>query len=326
MVPSYNEETNLQALHEALDGLSKGTYQVSPSSSAEGGEASPITMDMTCYEWEFLFINDGSRDSTLSILRDMRRKDPRVNVVNLTRNFGKENAMLAGFDFAKGDGVVIMDADLQHPIATVPEMIYWWEQGYEDVYGKRRSRGKESWLRKHLSLTFYNMLQKYTKVPVLQNVGDFRLLDRRAVNAIRKLRETQRYTKGLYCWVGYNKKEVLYDTLDRAGGVSSFRFMGLFNLAVEGITSYTTSPLRLSAIAGVIISSISLLYVLYILIKTAIYGDTAQGFPTLACCILFLGGIQLISVGIIGEYIGRIFNETKGRPAYLVESYNETLL
>lgn len=317
LIPAYNEELNLPRMIEALDRLATGRVRV-----AEGRESA----DMTDYEWEFLIVNDGSRDNTLKVARELREKDPRVNVVNLSRNFGKENAMLAGFDFATGDAVIVMDADLQHPVETVPEMVYWWEQGYEDVYGFRRTRGKESWMRKNLSLAFYNLLQGTTRIEILQNVGDFRLLDRRAVDALRALRETQRYTKGLYCWVGYNKKEVLFDQGDREEGVSSFNFKSLLNLAIEGITCFTTAPLRISTVIGFLISLIALIYIIVIVVKTLVWGDPVAGFPTLLCVILFLGGMQLVAIGIIGEYIGRIFSETKGRPVYWAESYNEKKL
>ena len=317
LIPAYNEELNLPRMIEALDRLATGRVRV-----AEGRESA----DMTDYEWEFLIVNDGSRDNTLKVARELRENDPRVHIVNLSRNFGKENAMLAGFDFATGDAVIVMDADLQHPVETVPEMVYWWEQGYEDVYGLRRTRGKESWMRKNLSLAFYNLLQGTTRIEILQNVGDFRLLDRRAVDALRALRETQRYTKGLYCWVGYNKKEVLFDQGDREEGVSSFNFKSLLNLAIEGITCFTTAPLRISTVIGFLISLIALIYIIVIVVKTLVWGDPVAGFPTLLCVILFLGGMQLVAIGIIGEYIGRIFSETKGRPVYWAESYNEKKL
>lgn len=234
--------------------------------------------------------------------------------------------MLAGMDYATGDAVIIMDADLQHPVSAIPEMIYWWQQGYDDVYGLRSDRGRESWLRKRLSLAFYSLLQNTTRIEILRNVGDFRLLDRRVINAIRSLRETQRYTKGLYCWVGYSKKEFLFKQEERKEGKSSFNFRGLLNLAIEGITCFTTAPLRLSAIMGIIASAAALAYMIFILTKTIIWGDPVQGYPTLICTILFFSGFQLLALGIIGEYIGRIFNETKQRPAYIVESFNEQKL
>lgn len=304
LIPAYNESGNLGRLKEALDGL------------AASNDA---------YDWEFLFVNDGSSDGTLDILRAMRRADARVSVVNLSRNFGKENALLAGMDYASGDAVVIMDADLQHPVEVIPEMLHWWEQGYEDVYGRRRERGRESWLRRRMSLAFYSMLQGTTRIEVLQNVGDFRLLDRKVVRAICSLRETQRYTKGLYCWVGYNKKEVLFDQCDRNAGKSSFNFRSLLNLAIEGITCYTTAPLRIASVVGSLVSLAAFCYLIYVVAKTLIFGERA-GLSTLLCCILLLGGMQLLALGIIGEYIGRIFSETKQRPPYIVESFNEEKL
>lgn len=307
LVPAYNEAENLGTLVSELDKLSdmQGDKKI--------GE----------YDWEYLFVNDGSSDNTLQVLKQLREKNPKVNYVNLSRNFGKENALLAGMDYATGDAVVIMDADLQHPVSAIPEMIYWWEQGYEDVYGRRQTRGKESWMRKRLSLAFYSLLQNTTRIEILRNVGDFRLLDRRAVNAICSLRETQRYTKGLYCWVGYNKKEVLFEQGDRTKGKSSFNLKSLLNLAIEGVTCFTTAPLRLSAIMGFIVALVALAYMIFICVKTIFFGEAVRGFPTLMCAILFFSGVQLIALGIIGEYIGRIFNETKNRPAYIVDSYND---
>ncbi len=306
LVPAYNEAQNLAILVSELDKLSDWQAE----------------KKIDDYEWEYLFVNDGSKDDTLEVLKRLRSENERVNYVNLSRNFGKENALLAGMDYATGDAVVIMDADLQHPVSAIPEMIYWWEQGYEDVYGRRRSRGRESWMRKRLSLAFYSLLQNTTRIEILQNVGDFRLLDRRAVNAVCSLRESQRYTKGLYCWVGYNKKEVIFDQADRINGKTSFGFSGLLNLAIEGITCFTTAPLRLSAVMGFIAAFAALVYMIFICIKTIFFGEAVQGFPTLMCAILFFSGVQLIALGIIGEYIGRIFNETKNRPVYIVDTYN----
>lgn len=315
LIPAYNEEANLERLLTELDRLASG--KADPP-------ADPVhAADPVQYDWEFLFVNDGSRDNTLAMLHRLREKDNRVNIVNLSRNFGKENAMLAGMDYATGDAMVIMDADLQHPVSAIPEMIYWWEQGYDDVYGERLQRGKESWLRKRLSLSFYSMLQGTTRIEILQNVGDFRLLDRRVVDAIRTLRESQRYTKGLYCWVGYKKRGISFEQTDRVAGQSSFNFRGLLNLAIEGITCFTTSPLRLSTILGFVVSFVAICYMVFVLIKTIFWGEPVQGYPTLLCVILLLGGVQLIALGIIGEYIARIFNEAKQRPPYIVESYNE---
>lgn len=302
LIPCFNEEASLPFLYEALRTLAAG---------CDG------------YEWEYLFVNDGSDDRTLDVIRRMREGDGRVCYVDLSRNFGKEAAMLAGFDYAGGDCTVIIDADLQHPPALIPEMLALWEEGYDDVYAKRRSRGKESWLRRKLSLAFYSLLQHTTRIEILPDVGDFRLLDRRCIDALRNLRETERYTKGMYCWIGFRKKEIRFDQNDRVAGQSSWKMLKLLKLAVEGITSYTTAPLRISSVVGFVFSIIAFFYMMYILVRTMLYGDPVQGFPTLIIIILFLGGIQLLSIGIIGEYIGRIFNETKRRPAYIVREYKK---
>ena len=272
-------------------------------------------------------MNDGSKDNTLTILRELREVDERVCYVDLSRNFGKENAMLAGFDYVTGDCAIVLDADLQDPPSLIPEMISWWEKGYQDVYARRKSRGEESWLRRKMSLAYYSLLQKTTRIDILENVGDFRLLDRKCISALQMLRESERYTKGMFCWIGYKKKEVVFDRGDRSFGESSFNLFKLFELAIEGITSFTTSPLRLSTILGISISFITLLYIVYFLLKTIIIGDPVKGFPTLVIIILFLGGIQLLSLGIIGEYLGRIFHETKNRPVYLINEYvgNKTI-
>ena len=297
LIPCYNEESSLPALHAALCEVMDSQVQ---------------------YQWEVLLIDDGSRDQSLSVMRQLRRKDPRVAFISLSRNFGKENAMLAGFDHVHGDCCIIMDADLQHPIQVIPKMLKLWEQGYDDVYAKRKKRGKESWLREKLSITYYKILQKIANVDILPNVGDFRLLDRKCINALKELRETQRYTKGLYCWIGFNKKEVEFEQGDRTNGTSSFNYRKLFNLAIEGITSYSIAPLRISTLLGIIVSISAFFYMCYIFFKTIILGEPVHGFPTLIIVILFLGGIQLLSLGIIGEYLGRIFIETKHRPVYII--------
>ncbi len=274
------------------------------------------------YEWELMFVNDGSKDQTLELLRQLRQQDNRVNYVDLSRNFGKETAMLAGFDHVTGDCMVIIDADLQHPPTLIPEIIKWWEQGYDDVYAKRKSRGKESWLRKQLSLTFYKILQRSSRFDVLQNVGDFRLLDRCCINALKKMRESERYTKGMYSWIGFKKKDVEFVQGDRIAGESSWHYKQLFSFAIDGITSFTTTPLRISTVIGFIVSLFAFLYMIVVFVKALIWGDPVQGYPTLVILILFLGGIQLLSLGIIGEYIGRIYNETKNRPDYIVREFN----
>ena len=234
--------------------------------------------------------------------------------------------MLAGFDYATGDCCVVMDADLQDPPELVDQMLEYWEEGYDDIYAKRRTRGEESWLRRQFSLAFYGILQRMSRIDILPNVGDFRLLDRRCVLTLRRLRECERYTKGLFCWIGYQKKSIEFDRGDWLMGHSSWNFLKLLNLAVEGITSFSIAPLRIATVCGVLCSISSFIYAIYFLIKTVLYGDETAGFPTLIIVMLFLGGIQLFSLGIIGEYVGRIFKETKGRPTYIASDYNEEKL
>ena len=301
LIPCYNEEKSLPLLYPELKALMDSQSK---------------------YDWEVLFVNDGSKDNTLNLIKALRVADNRIQYVNLSRNFGKENAMLAGFDYATGDCMVIMDADLQDPPSLIPQMLEYWEQGYEDVYAKRANRGKESWLRKKFSLLFYKILDHSTRFDVLQNVGDFRLLDRVCINALKQLRESERYTKGMFCWIGFKKKEIVFNRADRVAGESNWSFWSLFNLAIEGITSFTTAPLRLATICGSIIAFVAFCMMLFYGVKTLVWGDPVQGFTTLIVVTLFLGGVQLLSIGILGEYIGRIFNETKHRPTYLVSEYN----
>ena len=229
--------------------------------------------------------------------------------------------MLAGFDYARGDAVVIMDADLQHPPMTILKFIEKWEQGYDDVYAIRKSRGRESWLRKHLTMVYYRILKSSSRVDVLPNVGDFRLLDRKCIDAMRQLRESGRYTKGMYCFVGFRKTGVEFETQDRVAGESSMSFHRLVALAMEGVMSYTIAPLRMATWLGLLVALGTILYILYILLKTLIIGDPVAGFPTLMISVLFLGGIQLIALGIIGEYLGRVYEEVKHRPVYIVREY-----
>lgn len=301
LIPSYNEEESIPLLYveikKTIDTLSQ-------------------------YIWEILFVNDGSKDKTLQVIKELRTKDERVNYIDLSRNFGKENAMLAGFDYATGDCVIIMDADLQHPPHIVTDMLGKWEEGFDDVYAKRLTRGKESWLRKKMSLLFYRILQKSTRIEMLPNVGDFRLLDRKCIDALKQLRESERYTKGMFCWIGFKKSFVEFQQTERVAGNSSWNFINLLGLGVEGLVSFSTSPLRISTILGLIVSLLAITYMIYIIIKAIFWGEAVAGYPTILSCILFLGGIQLLCLGIIGEYIARIFNESKKRPVYMVREYN----
>ena len=298
LIPCYNEEESIPYMRDALVKLMN---------------------DNTRYQWEVLFINDGSRDRTLLLLEHLHQQDKRFCYVSLSRNFGKEAAMLAGFDHARGDAVIIMDADLQHPPQVIPQMLAAWEEGYDDVYGKRLSRGRESWLRRKLSMSYYRLLQRMAHVDILPNVGDFRLLDRRCIEVLKQLRETERYTKGLYCWIGFNKKEVPFETQDRVAGRSTWSYRQLIGLAIDGIMSFTTAPLRISAILGIVVSIAAFIYMCVVLVKTLFWGEPVAGYPTIVVLVLFLGGVQLISLGIVGEYLGKTFMEVKNRPVYVVD-------
>lgn len=301
LIPAYNEESTLILLFERLVLLMNNT---------------------TNYEWEVLMVNDGSRDNTLILMSQMHEMDNRFNYLDLSRNYGKETALLAGFDYITGDCMVIMDADLQHPPEIIPDMIKYWEEGYDDVYAKRGERNGESYLRKSTSRLFYKLLQKLSSIPIQQDTGDFRLLDKVCINALKSLRESQRYTKGLYSWIGFNKKEIIFDQQERVAGQSKWNYFTLFELAIEGITTFTTKPLRLSSVVGMFVSLGAFIYMIYVFTRALLFGDAVQGYPTLMVVILFLGGVQLLSLGVIGEYLGRIFYETKNRPPYFARIYN----
>lgn len=302
LIPAYNEAQVLDTLHARLDKLGK---------------------TVTDYRLEFLFVNDGSTDDTLSRIKQLAENDKRISYINLSRNFGKEIAMIAGMDYVKSDALVIIDADLQDPPELIPTMIKLWEEGYDDVYAKRRSRDGETWLKKFTSKQYYQLLQRVAGVPIQKDTGDFRLLDRRVIDAIKQFRESQRNTKAIFSQVGFKKKELLYDRDPRAAGETKWNYAKLVDLAISGITSFTTAPLRIASMLGILISFVTFVYILYLLIRPLFGVPTGEGYSSLMAVILFLGGVQLLSLGIIGEYVGRIFNETKQRPLYLIEEYHE---
>jgi len=298
LIPAYNEQAVLEKLYTRITTLANENQN---------------------YDFEFFFVNDGSKDKTLEIIKGYAETDPRISYLNLSRNFGKEIAMIAGLDHVAGDATVIIDADLQDPPELVPEMISWWEQGYDDVYAKRSSRLGESWLKKATSKLFYTTLQSVTRIPIQKDTGDFRLLDRRAVEALKQIRESQRYTKGYFSWIGFKKKEITYKRDARVAGQSHWNYFSLANLAIEGIVSFSIAPLRIATFLGGFVAIATFVYLIYIVIRTIFFGTDLAGYPSTMAVILFLGGAQLLSLGIIGEYIGRIFNETKQRPLYLIE-------
>lgn len=303
LIPAYNEAEVLPTLLERLGKLEK---------------------EQSDYQFELLFINDGSKDATLSLLKKAIQRYPSISYLNLSRNFGKETAMIAGLDHAKGDAVVIIDADLQDPPELIPKMIALWEQGYDDVYARRRSRAGESWLKRSTSRWFYKLLQQSTSVSIQQDTGDFRLLSRRAVEALKQFRESERYTKGMFSWIGFKKIEIPYDRDPRAAGLTKWNYAKLFDLAIDGITSFTTAPLRIASLFGIVVSFASFIYIIFLVFRTLFIGSDLAGYPSMMAVILFLGGVQLLSIGIIGEYIGRIFIETKQRPLYFVEEYHQS--
>ena len=302
LIPAYNEQEVLEPLFERLDTLAKSTKH---------------------YQFEFLFVNDGSRDDTLEIIKQRAEKDSRISYINLSRNFGKEIAMIAGIDHVKGDAMVILDADLQDPPELIPEMIAYWEEGYDDVYARRNSREGETWMKKRTSSWYYKLLQSSTSIPIQIDTGDFRLLDRRCIDALKQFRESQRNTKAMFSWIGYRKKEIFYNRDPRIAGTTKWNYRKLVNLAIDGITSFTTAPLRIATISGLGISLLAFCYILYLVIRPLFGVPTGAGYSSLMAVILFIGGIQMLFLGIIGEYIGRIFVEVKQRPLYLIEEYHE---
>ena len=269
---------------------------------------------------EYIFINDGSTDNTLENLRDAQKSDNRITIIDLSRNFGKEAALSAGLEHATGDCIIPIDVDLQDPPDLIPEMVKKWEEGYEVVLARRNDRSMDSWAKRTSSSFFYKAYNKIAQIKLPENVGDFRLMDRAVVNAINKLSESQRFMKGLFAWIGFRTAYVDYVRPIRNAGKSKFSGWKLWNLAIEGITSFSIEPLRIWTYFGFFISFISLLFGIYIVIKTVLYGVDTPGYASLALLVIFLGGIQLIGIGVIGEYLGRTYIESKNRPIYVIRS------
>jgi len=301
LVPCYNEEFMLELFYYSVKN---------------------IIDDIPQYIFKFLFVDDGSNDKTLLVIKKLQHCNINIFYISLSRNFGKETAMLAGIDYINSDATIIMDADLQDPPYLIPQMIAEWEKGYLDVYAKRRHRKEETWFKKFSSKLYYRILNKLSDVPVLVDVGDFRLLDKQCIKALQSMRECQRYTKGLFSWIGYKKKAILYNREPRKVGKTKWNYRKLIHLAINGITSFSTVPLHISSWLGFLVSFCAFSYMVFIILKTLIYGDSVPGYPSLVAIILFVGGIQLIVLGIIGEYLGKIFNESKHRPLYLISESN----
>lgn len=270
---------------------------------------------------EIIFVDDGSTDNSHDVLLGLRQYDERIAVVALSHNFGKEIAMTAGLDHARGDAVIFIDADLQDPPELIPELIGEWQEGCDMVYAKRLSREGESWIKKLTAHWFYRLIRRAANIEIPEDTGDFRLLSRKTVNALRQIRERHRFMKGLFAWVGYRQKSVTYRREPRHAGNSKWNYWRLWNFALEGITSFTTVPLRVATYLGIVTALGSFVFGAYIVYDTLIWGNPVKGYPSLMVVILFLGGIQLVAIGIIGEYLGRVFEETKQRPLYLVDDY-----
>ena len=275
-------------------------------------------LEATGLDWEMVFADDGSTDGTAAAIRRLREADPRIALVSLSRNFGKEIALTAALDHARGEAVVVIDADLQDPPELIGEFVRLWRAGNDVVFARRTEREGESAGKRATAHLFYRLMNRLADQPIPADVGDFRLMSRRAVDSLLRMRERHRFMKGLFAWVGYQQVEVPYVRAPRAGGMTKWNYWRLWNLSLEGITSFSIRPLQFASYFGFIIALLALFYGGVIVFKTVIYGNDVAGYPSLVTIVLFLGGVQLMTLGIIGEYIGRIFNETKQRPLYLV--------
>ena len=300
VVPVYNEFPVLGEFHQRISKV----------------------MSATGIDYEIIYIDDGSTDDSTALLIRLRDDDPAVAVIELSRNFGKEVALSAGLDHANGDAVIIIDADLQDPPELIDDFLREWRNGYDIVYGRRTDREGESWLKITTAKWFYRIINRLSDVEIPRDSGDFRLISRRALDALVSLRETHRYMKGLYAWVGFPQKEVPYLRQARAAGETKWNYWRLWNFALEGITSFSDVPLKMSTYLGVLTSSAAFLYGLYFLVRTIVLGNPVPGYPSLILVVLFLGGVQLICLGIIGEYLARTYNESKSRALYFVKGYH----
>lgn len=297
IIPVYNEEAVIEGFLKQLS-----TY-----------------LRQLTQHYEIIVVDDGSKDNTVKKILDSSSASP-VKLLSLSRNFGKEAALTAGLAHCKGEVAVLLDADFQHPIELIASFLQYWGEGYDMVYGLRQNRVLESPLKRNFAHLFYWLMSKITHIDIPNNAGDFRLLDRKIINALQAFPERTRFMKGLYAWIGYKKIGISFEVQERAGGGSSFGWLRLFELALAGITSFSDVPLRVWGLVGFVISLISLVYAIFMVTSTLLYGTDFPGFPTIVVAIMFLGGVQLLSIGILGEYIARIFTEVKQRPQYLIEN------
>lgn len=296
VAPAYNEEEVLGEFHRRV---------------------TAVLVGLGC-AYEIVLVNDGSRDNTLSLMHALRAQDPHVSVVDLSRNFGKEIALSAGLDHTKGDVVIILDSDLQDPPELIPAMLEVWREGYDVVYGVRTARDGETWFKMTTAKYFYRFIKSVSRVDIPKDTGDFRLMTRRAVDALSRLREEHRFMKGLFAWIGFPSKPFMYRRDARAAGETKWNYWNLWNLALEGITSFTVAPLKVATYLGLSVALLALLYAVVVIGKALMFSDPVRGYSSLMAAVLFLGGVQLVAIGLLGEYVGRIFNEVKCRPLYLV--------
>jgi glycosyltransferase involved in cell wall biosynthesis len=271
-------------------------------------------------DWEVVCVNDGSKDGTLEMLWQWNERDGRIKVVDLSRNFGKERALIAALDFADGDAVIPIDVDLQDPPELIPRMIELWQQGFDVVNAVRSSRKNDSIVKRTTAGLFYRIFNYLSNFEFPSNAGDFRLLSRRVCDVLRSMRETHRFLKGLSAWVGLPTTTIYFEREPRSGGASKWNYWRLWNYALEGIVSFSTVPLKMASYLGLMTASVSFFYAGFLIIRTMIFGDPVQGYPSLMAALLFIGGVQLIFIGVIGEYIARIHDEVKGRPVYVIDS------
>ena len=296
VVPMHNEEANIEPFFSRFEAL----------------------FSKLGVSYEIVCVNDGSTDGTLELLRKYQEKDSHIRLIDLSRNFGKEVALSAGLDHCSGDVVIPIDADLQDPPELIPEMLARWREGYDMVYATRRSRQGESAVKRTTANLFYRLLGRISEVEIPRNTGDFRLMDRRVVDALRLMPERNRFMKGLFAWVGFKQTAIYYDRDPRLAGETSWNYLRLWRLAVDGITSFSAAPLKVWSYLGLILSLTALFYATYLVIRVWVQGIDVPGYASMMVVILFMGGMQLITLGIIGEYLGRIFTEVKGRPLYLI--------
>jgi glycosyltransferase involved in cell wall biosynthesis len=300
VVPAYNESEGLRDFHARLGAVLDG-------------------LDL---ESDVLYVDDGSRDDTYAVMCALRTRDPRVSTLKLSRNFGKELALTAGLDHVDADAAVVIDSDLQDPPELIPTFVQRWREGYDVVYGTRASRAGETGFKKMTASGFYRVMERLSSTPIPRDTGDFRLLSRRALDALKQVRERQRFMKGLFTWVGFRQLSVVYHRDSRHAGQTKWNYWRLWNFAIEGITSFSNAPLKVATYFGLLAAVLAFVFGIWVLGKALWLGDPVRGYPSLMVVVLFLGGVQLMALGVIGEYLGRLYVESKQRPLYLVDEYH----